>query len=268
MKLSVALFIFWPEEKDLIEACLKSVSWADEIVVIDNGAPKEVVDIAKKYTSKIFPCETKDFAQRHNFAKEKCAGDWILYIDSDERVSVALAKRIKEKLQAADACAYMLNRVNFFLGKEVHYGERCPDYVTRLFKKEALKSWSGEIHESSVVDGAIVKLTEPLYHLTHRDIYSMLEKTVNFSEHEALLRLNAKHPQIVWWRLMRVFMTEFYYRIVKLSGWHQGTEGWIDGIFQAFSLFVVYARLWELQRKQPLAETYKEIDKKILEGAV
>jgi len=116
--ISAAVFVFWPEEADLIEACLKSVGFADEIVIIDNGAPSAVLDIAKKYTKKIFFCESKDFSQRHNFAKEKCAGDWILFIDSDERISVSLAQRIKEKLQTPDAVAYSFKRINYFLGKE------------------------------------------------------------------------------------------------------------------------------------------------------
>lgn len=264
--LSAVVFIFWPEEKDLIDTCLKSLNFADEIIVIDNGAPKEVVEIAKKYTPKIYQNDSKSFAQRHNFAKEQCKGDWILYLDADERVSASLVKRIKEKLMTPDGSAYMINRVNFFLGKKVRYGDRYPDYVTRLFKKEDLKNWSGDIHESSNVDGAIVKINEPIYHLTHRDIFSMMEKTIVFSETEAQIRFKNKHPEIVGWRLVRVFATEFVTRIFKYQGWRQGTQGWIDGIFQAFSLFIVYARLWELQQKQSLPDTYQEIDKKILDG--
>lgn len=266
--ISAVVFVFWPEEVGLIETCLKSVDFADEIIVIDNGAPQTVIDIAKKYTQKIFFCESKDFSLRHNFGLEKISGDWVLFIDADERISTSLAKRIKEKLLTPDAEAYALRRINYFLGKEVCFGDRNPDYITRLFKKESLKGWSGEIHESSKVDGAIEKLEEPFYHLTHRDIFSMMEKTINFSEHEATLRLRSGHPKIVWWRLIRVFSTEFCYRIFRLQGWRQGTEGWIDGIFQAFSLFIVYARLWELQRKTSLPETYKEIDEKILEDTL
>lgn len=265
---SAVVFIFWPEEIELIETCLKTLNWVDEIVVIDNGAPKGVVEIAKRYTNKIFFCESKNFAQRHNFAKEKCSGDWVLFIDSDERISIALAKRIKEKLLNPDASAYQLNRINYFLGKRVRYGERCPDYVTRLFKKELLKPWTGEIHESSHVDGAVVKLEEPFFHLTHRDLYSMVEKTINFAENEAKLRIKVNHPPIVWWRLVRVFVTELFHRIIIHQGWRQGTEGWIDGIFQAFSIFVVYARVWELQKGKTMVQIHQDIDKNILEGSL
>jgi (heptosyl)LPS beta-1,4-glucosyltransferase len=266
--LSAIVFTFWPEEKNYLEACLQSIAWADEIVVVDNGASTETLAIAKKFTKKIISEPSKSFADRHNLGAAKATGDWLLFIDSDERVSVALKTAIQQAIHNPEVDAYQLNRVNFFLGKEVKFGDRIPDYVTRLFQKDKLKTWTGEIHESSEVAGKISLLTAPLYHLTHRDIFTMVQKTINFSEHEAVLRQRAGHPPVVGWRLCRVFLTEFYNRIIKLQGWRQGTEGWIDGIFQAFSLFIVYARLWELQRKQPLAETYKEIDRRILEGTL
>ncbi len=261
--ISAITFIYWPEEVEVLENCLKSLRFCDEIIVIDNGAPENVAKIAQKYTNKIFKSDDSSFAARHNLGKEKAAGDWLLYIDSDERVSESLAEEIKK---VSDADAYQLLRVNYFLGKEVKFGEKVPEYVTRLFKKDKLKEWTGDIHESSQVDGQIGKLNAPLYHLTHRGIFSMVEKTINFSEREAQIRLNANHPPVVWWRLVRVLLTEFFNRIVKMQSWRQGTEGWIDGFLQTFSLFIVYARLWEKQQKIPLAGKYKGVDRKILNG--
>lgn len=268
MKLSVVLFIFWPEEENYIEACLKSVSWVDEIVVIDNGASSKTLEIVKKYTDKIYKSDSSNFADRHNLGKEKARGDWVLYVDADERISQKLADEILQKLKNPTADVYKLNRINYFLGKEAKFGDRYPDYVARLFKKDKLIGWEGTIHESSKVSGKIGQLKYPLYHLTHRNIYSMMEKTINFSEHEAKLRFQKNHSPVVWWRLIRVFLSEFYIRIIKYQGWRGGTEGWIDGIFQSFSLFIVYARLWELQRRSKLEETYKETDKKILSGEI
>lgn len=266
MKLSAVLFTFWPEEETYIEEALKSLDFVDEIIVIDNGATPATLKIARRYTDKVYHTGSTDFAARHNLGKEKASGDWILFIDSDERVSKSLAIEIKKALAAPTAAAYQLRRVNYFLGREVRFGDRYPDFVTRLFAKEKLTRWEGSIHESSVVEGPTAKLTAPFYHLTHRDIYSMLEKTANFSEPEARLRLGAKHPPVVGWRLLRVLGSELWTRLVVLQGWRAGTEGFIDGIFQAFSLFIVYVRLWELQRHPSLSETYKEIDKKIASG--
>ncbi|MCL4397662.1 glycosyltransferase family 2 protein [Patescibacteria group bacterium] len=268
VKLSAVVFTFWPEEEHYLEACLKSVHFADEVIVVDNGATEKTLEIARKYTKKIYRTASKDFSEMHNLGKEKATSDWVLFIDADERVSLALQKEILKELESPRSDAYELRRVNFFLGKEVKFGDRYPDYVTRLFKKDRLEGWTGVIHESSKVSGEIGKLEAPLYHLTHRDIFSMMEKTINFSEREARLRLAANHPKVVGWRLVRVFLTEFYSRLVKYQGWRQGTEGWIDGIFQSFSLFIVYAKLWEMQRKPSLKDTYEELDRKILEGTL
>lgn len=266
IKLSAIVFTYWADEESYIEACLKSISFADEIIVIDNGATPETIQVVKKYTNKIFTSNSKDFSKRHNLGTEKSNGQWLLYIDADERVSQALRIQIEQAIENDAISAYQLNRVNFFLGKKVRFGDRYPDLVTRLFQKKKLEKWTGEIHESSSVTGEVEKLSAPLFHITHRDIFSMVEKTINFSQTEAKLRLDANHPKIVWWRLLRVFLTEFWTRIVKYQGFRQGTEGWIDGIFQAFSLFIVYARLWELQRSPSLSKTYREIDDKILKG--
>ena len=264
--LTAIIFIFWPEEESLVESCLQSVAFADEVIVIDNGATPKTLEIIKKYTDKVYKTDSTNFAYRHNLGKEKASGDWIFYIDADERLDKRLAEEIAGIKNDFDA--YQIFRVNYFLGKEVKFGDRVPDFVTRLFKKEKLQGWTGEIHESSIVDGKIGKLQFPLYHLTHRDIFSMIQKTINFSEHEAKLRLETNHPPVVGWRLLRVFLTEFFNRMVKYQGWRQGTEGWIDGIFQAFSLFIVYARLWEMQQRPSLPEQYKMIDQKIREGSL
>lgn len=272
--ISAITFVYWPEEVEVLENCLKSLAFCDEMIVIDNGAPENVVAIAKKYTDKIFISNDSSFAARHNLGKEKAAGDWLLYVDSDERVSKKLAEEVKTVIKETPLekespfQAFQVLRVNYFLGKEVKFGEKVPEYVTRFFKKDKLRDWTGDIHESSNVEGKIDKLNSPLYHLTHRDIFTMVEKTINFSEREAALRLRSGHPPIVGWRLLRVIITEFFNRIIKLQGWRQGTEGWIDGILQSFSLFIVYARLWEKQQKMPLAEKYKEIDEKILNGEI
>ncbi len=252
-------------DEEIIEPCLKTVAWADEVIVIEDNASPKLMVLLKKYATKIETSKTSDFAKRHNQGQELAKGDWILYVDSDERVSKELQNQITKELESPKADAYEVNRVNYFLGKKVRYGDRYPDYVTRLFKKANLKGWTGEIHESSHVEGSIGKLTGPLYHLTHTNIFSMMAKTKDYAETEAKLRLAANHPPVVGWRLVRVFVTEFFHRIFGLQGYRQGTEGWIDGIFQAFSMFIVYARLWEMQRKETLKETYKDIDKKILE---
>lgn len=263
MKISAIVFTFWPEEEGYIEACLKTISWADEIIAIDNGAGEATLNIVQKYTKKIHKTDSKDFSERHNLGSKFATGDWLLFIDSDERLSHPLKDEILTAINSAEFDAYQFWRVPYFLGKKVRFGDRNPDLVTRLFRKDKLTRWTGEIHESSNVNGKIGKLTSPFFHLTQRSIFQMIEKTINYSEHEAHLRFENNHPPVVWWRLIRVMLSEFYLRMVKYQGFRQGTQGWIVGLFQTFSIFIVYARLWELQQRPPLENLYKSIDQKI-----
>lgn len=263
--ISAIVFTFWPEEADHIETCFKTLAFADEIIVIDNGATPTTLALAKKYATKIEHSTSNSFAERHNLGAKLAKGDWLLYIDADERISKKLQEEITTELLAPHADAYQLHRVNYYLGSKVRYGDRYPDLVVRLFKKSKLTGWTGDIHESSSVSGKIGKFASPLYHLTHTNIFSMMDKTKNYAEIEARVRFEAHHPKVVGWRLVRVFLTEFYTRLIKYQGLRGGTSGWIDGIFQAVSMFIVYARLWEMQRKPSLKETYKDIDTKILE---
>jgi hypothetical protein len=76
----------------------------------------------------------------------------------------------------------------------------------------------------------------------------MVQKTLEFTEYEARLRFEAGHPPVTWWRFFRVMLTEFWHRFIRLSAGRDGIEGIIDGIFQVFNTFIIYARLWEMQR--------------------
>lgn len=266
--ISAIVFTFWPEEEIYLRGCLESLDFVDEIIVVDNGASKKTIELAKKFTSNIITTESNSFAERHNLGRKQAKGDWLLFVDGDERISHALKREIIKELENPKFDSYELRRVNYYLGKEVRYGDRYPDFVTRLFRSANLVEWSGMIHESSNVSGTRGQLNGPFYHLTHRDIFSMVVKTINYSELEATIRFKAHHPPVVWWRLPRVFLTELFNRIVTLQGWRQGTEGWIDGMFQALSMFVVYARLWEMQRSESLETTYKKIDEKIGKGEI
>lgn len=119
----------------------------------------------------------------------------------------------------------------------------------RFFKKEALAGWHGQLHETARVKGKVETITEPLVHMTHRTIEEMVVKTNEWSETEARLRLDARHPPVVPWRLMRVWLTGFW-DTYSHGGWKAGTVGMIESIYQGFSMFITYAKLWELQQKK------------------
>ena len=140
--------------------------------------------------------------------------------------------------------AFSLRRKNFYFGN--HEWPKI-EKLERLFKKEKLKGWFGKVHESPKVLGKMGELDGFLLHYTHRDLSSMLSKTLEWSRIEAQLRFDANHPKMAIWRFPRVMLVSFWNSYITQSGWRVGVVGLMESIFQAFSVFITYARLWELQ---------------------
>jgi glycosyltransferase involved in cell wall biosynthesis len=242
----ISVIILTKNVEGLIADCIDSVSFCDEVIVIDDGSTDRTAELAKMLGATVYPLIARSFSERRNFGLKKTKGKWVLYIDADERISSelkeAIVKVIKEDKGKYDA--YKLQRKNFYFGNhEWPYIE----HLERLFKRTALKEWQGQLHETATVAGKIGKLDGFLLHYTHRDLTSMVDKTIQWSEVEAELRFNTNHPKMVWWRFFRVMATAFYDSFVKQKGYKAGTAGVVESIYQSFSMFITYARLWEMQ---------------------
>lgn len=231
-------------EEKTIEDCLKSLSFCDEIIVVDSNSQDKTEEIAKKNGAKVYSENFKDFSESRNFGLEKAEGDWILYVDADERVSQELADDIKSKIKSPEFKVYKVIRKNYYFGNNAWpYLEK----LERLFLKKDFKGWTGKLHESPVYDSKTGILNGFLLHYTHRDLFAMVEKTNKWSDTEALLRFNSNHPKMTWWRFPRVMLTAFFDSYIKQGGWKAGAVGVIESMYQSFSIFITYAKLWELQ---------------------
>ena len=122
--------------------------------------------------------------------------------------------------------------------------------ISDFFRRDGIRGWEGELHETAKVKGDIADFVSPMLHFTHRDFSSMVEKTNSWSEKEAELRMIAHHPKITWWRFPRVMLAAFYHSYITEKGWKVGTAGLLESMFQAFSIFITYAKLWELQQRK------------------
>lgn len=239
--------IITKNEENTIVDCIDSISFCSEVIVIDAGSSDRTVDVAKRMGAKVFIHETKDFSKLRNYGLEKASEDWIFYIDSDERASIELAKNIENKIRGdLNIDVYKILRKNFYLGNN-----EWPriEKIERLFKRRAIKKWQGQLHESPVYTGEVGEIDGFLFHYTHRNLSSMLEKTIEWSKIEAELRFEANHPKMTWWRFPRVMVGAFLKSYFIEGGWRVGTAGLIESIYQAFSIFITYARLWELQQE-------------------
>ena len=251
-KFNITVCIIAKDEEDQIGEALRSVDWVNEKIVVDTGSTDKTVNIAKSNNAKVVHFNVGSFDEWRNKGIEESSGDWILYIDADERITPELKKEILEKIsdKKVKYSAYAIPRRNFIFGKEFKYGGEYPDYQIRLLNKEKLKAWKGKLHESPQFDGGLGYLNQPMIHLKHNNIEDMVVKTNKWSEIEAeLIYLNG-HPKMVGWRFVRIILTEAIDRLIKKQGFRDGVEGVIYSIYQVWSKFLTYAKLWELQLRK------------------
>lgn len=248
MKLTA--IIIAKNEENMIADCLETVSFCDEIIVVDSGSTDRTADIAERFGAKVVKRLNANFSELRNGGLMRAKGEWILYIDADERVSSELKTAILHAVQTEkEYAAFKIERKNFYLGNNPWPKI---ELLERLFRKNKLKKWYGELHESPQVEGEIGSLTGFLLHYTHRDLTQMLQKTIIWSKTEAQLRFEAHHPKMTWWRFPRVMLSAFLDSYIQQKGIKAGTVGLIESYYQAFSAFVTYARLWEMQNSKSL----------------
>jgi glycosyltransferase involved in cell wall biosynthesis len=253
-EIKLSAIIIAKNAENIIKECLQSVSFCDEILIIDGGSTDNTNVIAEKFNAKIIKGSDLNFAEQRNIGLRHAKGQWILYVDTDERVSDDLKKEIIKFISPGDSIASLQNDiVAFKINRQNYYFGNHPwpkiEKLERLFKKSALKEWYGALHESAKVEGEVGELSGLLIHYTHQDLSDMVNKTNQWSVVEAELRFNHSHPAMMQWRFFRVMLTTFYDSYFKQSGWKAGTAGLVESIYQSFSMFVTYAKLWELQNK-------------------
>ena len=238
-------------EEEVISDCIKSVKgFAAEIVIIDSYSTDKTVEIAEKLCAKVIKNQFKDFSDQRNFAILHVHTPWVLYLDSDERLTEDFKRDVETVIrnynEFSPIAGYFIKRKTFYFGKDWSF----EDKVQRLFFRSRFIEWKGVVHETPKINGEFGEINSPIVHLTHRNLSQMLEKTNVWSEYEAKLRLSSKHPKLVPWRFVRVMLTEFFNSYFKNKGYKNGTYGLIEGIYQSFSIFITYAKLWEMQEKE------------------
>jgi glycosyltransferase involved in cell wall biosynthesis len=246
--IKISAIVIAKNAEEIIADCLDSLSFCEEIIIVDNKSEDRTGEIAEKMGAKVVRYSSDDFSDMRNMGMRKAMGEWLLYVDADERVTPELALNIEGKiLDRGREAGFKILRKNFYFGNhEWPYIEK----LERLFRKNKLEGWYGRLHESPKIKGEIGILEGYLLHYTHRDLTSMVNKTIEWSKIEAELRYKAGHPKMAWWRFPRVMLTAFFDSYVRQSGWKAGTAGLIESIYQSFSIFITYARLWEMQREK------------------
>lgn len=249
----VTIVILSSNEADVISHAISSAFLlTNNVILIDSISSDDTVKIAKKMHLKVISHPFKDFADQRNFALDYVSTPWVFYLDSDEQLTDNLVSEIDGLINQAksDFGGYYVGRETYYFGKNWHM----KDSVQRLFRKDSLKRWDGVVHETPVVDGNFGYLENCLKHYTHRNLSQMVQKTNSWSAQEAQLRFVANHPAMNPFRFVRVMFTGFLRSYIKEKGYRNGTYGVIESTYQAFSMFVTYAKLWEMQELKKISE--------------
>jgi glycosyltransferase involved in cell wall biosynthesis len=234
--------------EDILDRCLDSLRWVDEIVVVDSLSTDRSLEIARRYTDHVITRPWPGFASQRNFSKEHCSGEWILWVDSDEVVSPALREEMLRELEEAGPAlqGFEVPRCNFYLGRWIRHGGWYPDLSVRLFRSEG-HWWGGEEPHAAVqIKGPLKRLRNDLWHFS----YASFAEQIRTIDDYAAVSARSLHRRGERFRLHRMLLHplgRFLKEYLMLQGFRDGMPGLIVVVATMFYVFSKYAKLWELE---------------------
>lgn len=262
MSVPLSVCILACDEERELERCIRSVDWADEIVVLVDEKSRDGSEaVARRLASRV---ECRAYAgdvEQKRYCTTLAKNDWILVVDPDEVVSEDLADsirhclRMQEDAEAGKDVApvgYQLNRATYHLGKWIRHGDFYPDWKLRLFRRSRAH-WAGrDPHGRVEVEGGVDRLDGELLHYSYRDLADQIARIQFFSD-QAALGLAREGARFRVRDLALRPPARFLRCYVLRAGFRDGMPGFIIAVASAFYVFLKYAKLWE-HRSMPGGE--------------
>jgi glycosyltransferase involved in cell wall biosynthesis len=245
----ISAFVIAKDEAAKIGACLDSLQWVDEIVVVDDFSSDATPDICRNKGVSFHQHAFTGFRDQKSFAMTLTSHDWVLEIDADERVSPEMRQCI-ENLNAADfetISCYEFRRITSFWGKWIRHASFYPDYKGRLYHKRRGMWSEANIHERFIPSGKTRRIAADIIHDQNLDICSYFRRTVRYGEMSAA-DLFARGRRACWLHLTFRPLYTFFYRFVVRLGFLDGMPGFVISAMGAVGTFAKYSKLYELQR--------------------
>jgi glycosyltransferase involved in cell wall biosynthesis len=241
-----AVVITRNEEKQ-IARCLDSLSFCDEVIVVDSGSTDQTCQIAEKLKAKVFSRPWSGYASQKNYGNSLAQGKWILSVDADEEVSPQLREEIMEAVKADGVHAYSIPRRTLHSGQWIKYGGWYPNRLTRLFQKEKSEWMEEEVHEFLRTEGITDQLSADILHYSFDSIADQAERNNHYSS----LGAQALHRKGIRFSLTKLLIKpslKFLETFVLKRGFLDGYRGYFIAVMAAHSVFLKWAKLWELER--------------------
>ena len=228
-----------------IQAALESLSWADELIVIDSESTDDTVAIARRFTDRVIVRPWPGYVAQKNFAAEQARHDWVFSLDADERVSPALAAAVQGVVKAPRSAGYRVPRVTFHLGRWIRSTDWYPDYQLRLYDRRR-GTWTGKyVHESVRVEGTVENLSGELLHYAYRDLAHHLQTMDRYTT-LAARQMFEEGRRAGWVDLALHPPAAFVRNYVLRGGFRDGVPGLIVSAMNARYVGLKFAKLWEL----------------------
>ncbi len=246
----ISAVIITKNEETNIERCIKSISWCDEIIVIDDNSEDKTVEKAKKRGAKVYIHSLyNDFSAQRNYGLDKAKGDWVLFIDADEEVSSTLWYEIMQYTNnpVNEYAGFYIKRIDTMWKKELTHGEIANIKLLRLAKKDAGR-WEGKVHEIWNVKGKTFTLKNNLAHMPHQTMNKFLRE-VNVYTSMRAEELFTKKKKVNASSIIFYPMGKFALNYLLRRGFLDGIPGLVFALMMSFHSFLVRGKLWLLWQK-------------------
>ena len=243
-KLSV--IIITKNEAENIRACLESVQWADEIIVVDSGSVDATVEICRELGAQVHQHDWPGFGMQKNRALSYATHEWVFSIDADERVTVELKDQLINAMKKDSKDGFYVPRLSQFCGHFIRHSGWYPDYVLRLFKRTKGRFSDDMVHERVVLEGIAGRLTSPLLHYSYLNKTDVRRKTEQYAKAGALQMLKkgktatfADAPLRAGWAFIRTYFLRL--------GFLDGIAGFNVAMMNTRTTYLKYQELREIR---------------------
>ncbi len=245
-KLPISVYVLTFNNIRTIERCLKSLRWAEELVIVDSFSTDGTYEICKKYTDKAYQVAFKGHRDQYQYAADLTTKDWVMFVDADEEIPPELVDEIQRELKENGSLydGFFIYRRTYYLGRWIRYGGWYPDGEIRLYKRNKGR-WEGGLHAKVVVDGKVKKMKKEYLHYTYWDISDQI-KTIDRYSRIAAEDLVKDRKRFSLIKLLFHPPLRFIKEYFLKSGFRDGLPGLIIAISTMYYVFIKYAKHWEL----------------------
>ena len=247
----LSIILITRNEAANIRACLESVAWADEIIVVDSGSSDDTVAIAREFTPHVHEHDWPGFGAQKNHALDYAANKWVFSIDADERVTPELRAAIEAVLRNGDdACsAYRVSRLSSYCGRFMRHSGWHPDHIVRLFRRDAARFSDDLVHERLLVKGQIGQLDGELLHYAFDNLEEVLHKVNRYSSAGAVMLQQRGRSASLGSAVLRGLWS-FLRTYILRGGFLDGREGFMLAVSNAEGTYYRYLKLMLLNEKK------------------